>query len=121
MGNTTPTCPYCGAEMELYSYNGGISWMYCMECHALSPDGDGEADALAKALHRASPWHSVKDGLPDSGTICVVHGHNKNGVGCYNLARYAKSGWYFGGLSGFEVEHWMDVPDAPKEDDNADT
>lgn len=114
----TPTCPYCGGEMELMRYAQAY-WYECLRagCRTHSPAAGSEEDALGKAMRRESPWHSVKDGLPDSGMICVVHGHNKRGVDCYDIAIKIKTGWEFGSLSGFKVEHWMAVPDAPKEVD----
>lgn len=117
----TPTCPYCGGKMGIAKRN-SVFWYVCGEDGAESPPEYDRADALDMALHRASPWHSVKDGLPDSGTVCVVHGHNKRGVDCYDIAIKGKMGWEFGSLTSVEVEHWMAVPDAPKEvEHNEDT
>lgn len=115
MRKTTPTCPYCGGWMRMNADGEGLFWAYCVECNALSLEGKTKDDALNKALHRVSPWHSVKDGLPESGTINVVHGRNKRGVDCYDIAIKGKTGWEFGSMSAFAVEHWMPVPDAPKE------
>lgn len=119
----TPICPYCGAGMELVEEFGWVwrTHYSCPICYATSPIGknpvrqDARGRAAELALRRASPWHGVKGGLPDSGTACVVHGHNKRGVDCYDIAYRDKTGWEFGSLTSFEVEHWMSVPDAPKE------
>lgn len=117
----TPTCPYCGGEMQPARRN-SIFWHVCGEDGAESPCELTEREALEKAMHRTSPWRSIKDGLPDSGTVCVVHGHNRRGVECYDIAYRSKAGWEFGSLTSFEIEHWMAVPDAPKEGEhNADT
>lgn len=113
MSETKPTCPYCGSEMAETDV-GKCHWYVCMDCSATSPCGKDKKDALEKAQRRAPQWHSVKEGLPGSGTICVVHGHNKLGLDYYDSE--AES-WSFGTLSAFDVEHWMPVPDAPKEDE----
>lgn len=118
----TPTCPYCGGWMKINADGEGLSWLYCVECNALSPEGETKEDALEKALRRASPWHSVKDGLPDSGTVCVLHERSWYGADWYDIARKTRDGWEFYGMHRFEVEHWMAVPDAPKEGEhNEDT
>lgn len=77
---------------------------------------------MDKAMHLVSPWRDADIELPYSGTICVVHGHNKRGVDCYDIAMRGKTGWEFGSLTSFKVTHWMELPDAPKEvEHNADT
>ena len=108
----TPTCPYCGAEMRMCRIPGTVYWMSCATCQ----EADTEQEAMDKAMRRESPWHSVEDGLPEHGTVCVVHGHNKRGVDCYDISMRGKTGWEFGALCTFEVERWMAVPDAPKEE-----
>lgn len=112
----TPTCPYCGGEMELMRYAQAY-WYECLRagCRTHSPAAGSEEDALGKAMHNASLWANIGDEVPYNGTICVVHGHNKRGVDCYDIAIKIKAGWEFGSASGFEVEHWMAVPDAPEE------
>lgn len=115
---SNPTCPYCGNDMSMWC-NRTLKWYECTACGAVAPADTSEEEALEKALHHASPWHSVKDGLPENGTIYVVHGHNRRGVGCCDLALKTKAGWEFGGISSFEVEHWMPVPDAPEVADDA--
>ena len=121
---TEVTCPYCGSKMELVEEYGWVwrSHYSCPRCYATSPiwKNPVRQNAIDRAgelaLHRASPWHSVKDGLPDSGTVCLVHGRNKRGVECYDLACKINTGWEFGSLSSFEVVHWMNMPEAPKAD-----
>lgn len=116
MTMTNPTCPYCGGEMiargnevcEAY-------WYICPECDAETSIERSPKAALKTALRRASPWHSVKDGLPYNGTLCVVHGHTRYGAGVYDITLYTRAGWTFSRMSYFEVEHWMAVPDAPRE------
>lgn len=88
MRKTTPTCPYCG----------------------------GETEARNKALHRASPWHSVKDGLPDIGTMCVLQGSVEGGKYTgYILAHMGITGFEAFGLRDIEATHWMELPEAPEE------
>lgn len=114
MSEIKPFCPYCGAEMKLL--HTGRSWWYrCSACVTESPDGNDAKEALLKALHRASPWHSVKEGLPKDGTICVVHGYSEGGAEGYGIAPCTMTGWSGVGVTTFEVTHWMPVPDVPKE------
>lgn len=117
----TPTCPYCGAEMTLT----GGEWDYvyiCPDCIATSPQARTQKIALEKALRRASPWHSVKDGLPEHGKVCVVYGHSGYGADWYDIARKTRDGWEFYGMHRFEIGRWMELPDAPKEvEHNEDT
>lgn len=110
------TCPYCGGEMiaignEVYE----AYWYICPECDAETSIEWSPKDALKTALRRASPWHSVKDGLPGYSELCFVHGHNERGADCYDIAIKNKFAWDFVSAHSFEVEHWMLVPDAPKE------
>lgn len=115
MNKIKPTCPYCGGEMVMYDNSKGLYWMHCLDCHALSPEGNTVSNTLEKAMHRASPWHSVKEGLPQDGTICVVHGHSEDGTEGYGIAPCTMTGWSGVGATTFEVTHWMPVPDATKE------
>lgn len=115
MSEIKPTCPYCGSEMRMYGDGKVCWWMHCTECGALSAEAETEEEAVEKALHRASPWHSVKDGLPQDGTICVVHGYSEGGAEGYGIAPCTMTGWSGVGVTTFEVTHWMPVPDVPKE------
>lgn len=115
MRKTTPTCPYCGGETEDDHYKERY-WFYCRNCAATSPVGEGRTEARNKALHRASPWHSVKDGLPDIGTMCVLQGSVEGGKYTgYILAHMGITGFEAFGLRDIEATHWMELPEAPEE------
>lgn len=74
-----------------------------------------EAD-VAKDMNVPSKWISVKDRLPKPGVVVLVHSK----LGCtyfsHRLYNYAEGKPFSIEYSGgWEVTHWMPLPEAPKE------
>lgn len=58
-------------------------------------------------------WISVKESMPDNGTICAVYGKEKN-IEKYDLAIKGKAAtWEFGSMEAFPVTHWMPLLEPP--------
>lgn len=113
MPEIKPTCPYCGAAMGIAGCD-DYYWFVCHKCDAASPPAYDRADALAKALHRASVWYSVRDGMPDKDKDVLVACRSKNGV--YNIDKGYYNGERMVHRGSAEVTHWMPLPKAPKEE-----
>lgn len=116
MSKIKPTCPYCGTNMRMYT-DLRACWYRCSVCMTEAPDGIDAEEALLKALHRASPWHSVKDGLPDTDRDVLVACRSKSGA--YNIDKGYSNGERMVHRGHAEATHWMELPDPPKEDDHA--
>lgn len=116
MSKIKPTCPYCGTNMRMYT-DLRACWYRCSVCMTEAPDGIDAEEALLKALHRASPWHSVKDGLPDTDRDVLVARLDKSGMSDIVVGYY--NGKWVVYMGATEVTHWMELPDPPKEDDHA--
>lgn len=72
----------------------------------------GLSMAFREVKFLPSPWVSVKDRLPENGSICLVCGKK----GSMRTARYCRSGeldeWIVNGKNCWPT-HWMPLPEPP--------
>lgn len=84
----------------------------CKECpyeqDCTMADGFSELASDALELLKQQQWVSVKDRLPEKLTLVLVCNH-----GIYDIAFVGDRGNWVNKL--FEPEHWMPLPEPPKE------
>lgn len=127
-----PSCPGCGAEMELTEVS-KHTWRYnCEDCGWRSPavhgpGKEGKDVAYSKAMQRYSenPWISVIDELPAPETRVLASAIDNHGESIVVITEYTHrlyglglTGWiepwqYFS--YNYKITHWMPLPEAPKE------